>query len=233
MGTAIDRAAAALEAAEAKYQADIAGLKDGQGRQLYNDDEHAQRVGNAWITAHAAFRAAGDVAAAEAAEAADQIERADLEDRAFDPIGEMSDDRAARAASLAPFVREDFEALPADVLAHRVTRALDGYDPVRDALLLRYGLRYLERRAAEPRLGRAADGTPTPTGTPQDPAEERLAAALRKLRAQHDHSDLAQRRQAAQERADAAAGFSTRIALARYQWENRAIRPKAGVYKIG
>jgi len=220
-----------LEAAERSYRADLAALKDGDGRQLYNDDEHNQRVGNAYVAYQRAIREAGEAGAAEAAAARSELERLDVEREAADPLDALADADIARASARAPFLREDFATLPAAVLAHRAEAALAGHDRVQQTLVLRYGARRLARLEADRGIARNAEsGEYGLTGTARDADEDRLAAAVERLRAKFADPGLAGRRAESERRAEAAAGLTSMAALAEHRLRTSGARPRAGIY---
>jgi len=228
MSNATEQAAAALEAAKATYQRDLGALVDGQGNRLYADREHERRELSIWSAYRDAIKATGEVAAAEARAAHDEMRQLD-EKASADPLAQLWTVDLPRANAMAPFVAEDYRDVSADQLAPRAEAALAGTNRVEQALHVRYGRRYFDRLDAE----RGQDGLPeavnghfVPRGpAPRTAGQARLEAAVRALAETFSDPDDARRRTEAEARRDAAGALAAAAMMAEYNLETYGARP--------
>jgi hypothetical protein len=191
----LDRAAESFEEGKAR-------LFDQQGRQIYSDEQHQERM--------AALLDKLDTnltTITEAATTAIEKAEADLEKlEGADPFDKLTADQKQAASTRAVFVKEDCETLPATELVKLARAALAGGDKVRIYL---YG-RYLSRRIAP--VG--ADGMPNVRARAGSTDLE-LLAVVRELNAVFDDGDRTDKRREVERRISSAQVLQGRAQQAR------------------
>lgn len=178
----------ALDNALAAYESSKAKLHHEDGRPIYANDLHQQKLDELMDQLD------GIVAKAhETAQQAIDAASGELELVGADPMSSLSTDQLARANQLMGLVREDYQDASNDELVKRAKAALASKDPVVIALNLRYGERRVESLR---RLIAAGSSTPL-----QQLGFGELDQAIKALKATQGHE---QRRAALQAKIDQA-----------------------------
>jgi hypothetical protein len=228
MTVSVNQHRVALEAARQRYEAETAELK--ASASTYRPEALARLQGEAYMCYSRAIRDIAAAATTARAEAEQELAAIAARAETADPLTTLLPSEQERAANRALFVKEDFAELPLAQLAQRVEDVLRGSDRVEQALVLRYGRRFLAVREEERGVQRGEHGRMVATGTERSDDEARVAVALDRLALRFADPRDADRRRATTERLEAVQALLSETVYAEHQLKTYAPRPPAGFY---